>query len=84
MTRQHFTAMAKIVHAIAEGTWTNQPPDWAGGFDIDNTTAITRAVQTAEAFIILAQRFNPLFDRQRFLIACGLVEKPVKARKVKV
>lgn len=40
-----------------------------------------RAIQTAEAFIILATRFNPLFDRQRFLQACGLVETPKKRSK---
>jgi hypothetical protein len=40
-----------------------------------------RAVWTAEAFIMLFQQHNPRFDTQRFLIACGLVEKLAKVRK---
>ena len=79
MTKKHFQAMAEIVKSILEGKWTSEAPSWA--VDIDGTTAVTRAVQTAEVFIILAERFNPRFDRDRFLQACGLITKPAKVRK---
>ncbi len=42
----------------------------------------TRAVQTAEAFILLFRQFNPLLDETRFLVACGLVQ-PVKKGRAK-
>lgn len=80
MQKRHFERMAAIVLSILQGEWTNERPSWAP-CDIDETTAVTRAVQTAEAFIMLASEDNPRFDRTRFLIACGLADKPVKAPK---
>lgn len=91
MTKKHFIRAAEIVKAISEGRWTREPPLWADaemygwtGSEIgcwyDTEIDYTRAVQTAEAFIILAQAFNHRFDVQRFLVACGLVEPVVKKR----
>ena len=84
MTKQHFQAMADIVKAIRDGKWTDDSPSWANprltGSPIP---CYWRAVQTAEAFILIAERFNPLFNRDRFLVACGLVAAPVKVRKVR-
>jgi hypothetical protein len=77
MTRQQFVAMAKIVKNIDTGDWTTEPPNW---FVDEQRPERDRAATVAEAFIILAERFNPLFNCQRFLEACGLVE-PVKRRK---
>ena len=35
----------------------------------------------AEGFITLFQEYNPRFDEQRFLVACGLVEKAPKVKR---
>lgn len=81
-----------MVRAILAGDWTFDPPDWADSERFDASAAeydhdselsarYTRAVQTAEAFIILSQAFNPAFDSARFLQACGLVDAPSKARR---
>lgn len=76
MTKRHFEAMAEIVHSILVGEWTDDTPVWSDAERIGCTyhthSAYERAVQTAEAFIILAQAFNPAFDSTRFLQACGL------------
>lgn len=85
MTKQHFIEAAAMVRSILEGEWTDEPPgwaeasrgDWQGSFD-EEQEHYTRAVQTAEALILLFQRLNPRFDQTRFLIACGLADKPVK------
>ena len=88
MTKRYFIRAAEIVNAIREGHWTDDLPPWAddsrdrGVFSIAATSYI-RAVQTAEAFIVLATEFNPRFDTNRFLIACGLVDAPVKATRGK-
>jgi hypothetical protein len=80
MTKKHFDAMAALVQQIRDGNWTPDAPAWAeprdnGRFDYQNTiNPFDRAVQTAEAFIILANQFGGRFDEQRFLRACGLVE----------
>ena len=29
MTKKHFQRMAEIVHAILDGDWTNERPQWA-------------------------------------------------------
>jgi len=88
MTRQHFQAMAEIVKAINEGEWTSDLPAWAEasngrywGNDTNTEDNYRRAVQTAEAFIILSRRFNPLFNQDVFLQACGLKAQPAKRRK---
>lgn len=83
MTKQTFIKAADMVRAIRDGKWTSDPPRWADrgylGDDYyggeDGAQDYTRAVQTAEAFILLFQQSNPRFDQERFLIACGLVEK---------
>ena len=62
MTKQHFQAMADIVRAILAGEWTNEHPAWS----LETHSDISwygRAVQTAEAFIVLCERWNPRFDR---------------------
>ena len=92
MTKKHFIRAAEIVKAILNGHWSHQPPTWAiqyrGDYDVTSPTQrlfvgrdYLRAVQTAEAFIVLARQFNPRFDTHRFLVACGLVEQPTTARK---
>jgi hypothetical protein len=74
------------VRAILDGHWTNEPPAWANSFysapylTDSSEESYTRAVQTAEAFIVLFTEWNSRFDRDRFLIACGLVDAPVKTR----
>jgi hypothetical protein len=84
VTKKHFEAMAAIVKAILDGKWTNERPDWAtdGEFGdlLHATTNANRAVQTAEAFIVLCEQNNPRFDRQRFLVACGLAEPTSRKR----
>lgn len=86
VTKQTFIRAAAMVKAIRDGEWTNDPPTWATvpnrydaivSFDIPN---YVRAVQTAEAFIILFTVSNDRFNVQRFLVACGLAE-PTKGRK---
>jgi hypothetical protein len=83
-----------IVRAILAGQWTNDPPSWADygrymprpvhrqivittrNFDEDEN--YTRAVQTAEAFIILFRATEPTFNESAFLRACQLA--PLKGR----
>ena len=85
MTKKHFQQMAEIVHAILYGCWTDEPPywadplrgDWQSSFDATQMH-YTRAVQTAEAFIVVCREFNPRFDEQQFLVACGLADAPPK------
>lgn len=82
MTAKHFRRAAEMVRAILDGEWTNDPPDWAER-DVDcwpvyiNDPAeadynYLRAVQTAEAFILLFECSNPRFNRGKFLQQCGL------------
>src|ERR1035437_6304360 len=80
-----------MAKAILEGHWTNEPPVWchdSSHYRLHTcaSTDYTRAVQTAEAFLQLFKEYNPRFDQQRFLVACGLVDAPpVKTkRSVKV
>lgn len=94
ISKQHFIRAAQIVDNIRQGHWTNEPPTWATGkpdhdtkmtlvLAWDDPTPRQRAIQTAEAFIALFGEWNPRFDTQRFLVACGLVEAPVKAKKAR-
>lgn len=92
MTKKHFIDAAAIVRNIVEGNWTEETPSWANRDTIANIdylyaepmdTAYLRAVQTAEAFVMLFTQHNPRFDTNRFLIACGLMSKPVKVSKGK-
>lgn len=79
MTRKHFEVMADMVRAILAGKWTDSAPAWADESRYPLTESLDlealnyrRAVQTAEAFILLAESQNPRFNRARFLRACGL------------
>jgi hypothetical protein len=87
MTKKHFIDAAAIVRNILDGSWTFDPPSFADKRRLlvmhdsgDEDETYTRAVWTAEAFINLFTSHNPRFDTQRFLIACGLVEKPAKGK----
>jgi len=88
MTKKHFNQAADIVRAILNGEWTDDPPSWADAtaytsvtaLDDSADTAYTRAVQTAEAFIVLFSAHNDRFDINRFLVACGLRVENRKAR----
>lgn len=86
MHRKHFETAAALVRSIASGGWTFDTPAWAGptlqptgqlrlaGWPLtDADLNYTRAVWTAEAFILLFSPFNPRFNRDKFLVACGLV-----------
>lgn len=82
MTKQHFIGAAKLVDNIRQGYWTNDFPEWFDTRGVGQSFIVTaehRAAMTAEAFIVLFGGFNPRFDRERFLIACGLVEPKPKA-----
>lgn len=74
MTREHFNHAAELVDAIRRGSWTNEPPAFVDADAIQPISNYQRAVQTAEAFIILFRAWNPRFDEQRFLKACGLAQ----------
>jgi hypothetical protein len=90
MTKQHFIRAAEIVKSIRDGNWTNEPPSWSDSdryslsihddchAPYDVAVSYTRAVQTAEAFLLFFKEYNPRFDERRFLSACGLVEQPAK------
>ena len=83
ISKMHFIRAAEIVKSIRVGDWTMEPPSWITeqpeGFEY--VTRYVRAVQTAEAFLLLFKEYNPRFDEQRFLIACGLIEKLAKGGK---
>lgn len=82
MSKKDYVSAAAIVDNIRTGNWTNEPPNWANpglvSSGIEATPEYDRAVQTAEAFIVLFSAM-PRFDRQRFLVACGLAEKGGKS-----
>ncbi len=83
MTKMHFTRAAEMVKAIVDGHWTNDLPSFAHNTVVGPIETISddcgnlnvnyvRAVWTAEAFIILFRGYNPRFNEQKFLKACGL------------
>ena len=80
VTKKVFIRAAEIVKSIRDGHWTNEPPAWADNLVI-MSHSYTRAVQTAEAFLMLFKEYNPRFDEQRFLVACGLVNAPPKVKR---
>ena len=90
VTKQHVIRAAEMVRAIRDKHWTNDPPDWMPKrrrdwwildvFQDHGCAEYTRAVATAEAFIILFREFNPRFNQERFLVACGLAEPTKKGR----
>lgn len=75
MTATDVKAMTVIVRAILRGKWTDELPDWApedayrkglnGGLEE------LRAVQTAEAFIVLCDSTHYPLNQEAFLKACG-------------
>lgn len=82
MTKRVFTFAAGMVAGIVAGSWTDEPPAWADRTKYNGDwDSYVRAVQTAEAFIMLFRAFNPLFDEKRFLVACGLVDAPAKGKR---
>jgi hypothetical protein len=84
VSRNEMEHAASMVRAIANGDWTDEAPSWSDASNVYPAPICpeyTRAVQTAEAFILFFQAFNPRFDQQRFLQACGLVDAPAKRRK---
>jgi hypothetical protein len=89
VSRNEMEHAASMVRAIAAGEWTNEWPSWVvndsngnrqTGFAPMDSDYGTRAVQTAESFILFFQAFNPRFDVTRFLIACDLQDAPAKRR----
>ena len=83
MTKMHFQRAAEMVKAILHGEWTNEQPDWSFAVQKYGWAEVyshQRAIQTAEAFIILFRQFNPRFNQQTFLVACGLAEPTKKGR----
>ncbi len=82
MTKKHFENAAVNVNAIRKGYWTSEAPRWANAELMARIPDdYTRAVQTAEAYIMLFKQFNPRFDQDKFLVACGLAEAPAKRRR---
>lgn len=92
-TRNEFEQAAAQVAAILAGHWTFEAPDWAistadsglydpGVYDeaTERNARYTRAVWTAEAYILLFSNANARFDRAIFLHACGLGPKPTRKR----
>lgn len=76
MTKKHFIAMAQLVADIRTGDValaTAEP--WIVDYikSASNPDAAISACVTAQAFVTLALRFNPRFDTDRFLRACGLI-----------
>lgn len=45
------------------------------------SAAYMRAVWTAEFLILFFREHNSRFNQERFLVACGLADAPVKGRK---
>src|ERR1035437_863746 len=80
VTKKVFIRAAEMVRSIRDGNWTNEPPSWADSLLDYHIPSKARAVQTAEAFLQLFKEYNPRFDQQRFLMACGLVDAPVKVK----
>lgn len=80
--------MVGMVRAIRAGKWTSEPPAWcpAEGADGEryqitdirtsgeiSDDTFTRAIQTAEAFILLAHASHLPFDETKFLRDCGFL-----------
>jgi hypothetical protein len=90
ITKRVFIAAANQVLQIVQGHWTDEPPAWADASRVpvpymagSEDRDYTRAVQTAEAYIILFRAFNSRFDEKRFLIACGLADAPAKPKRAR-
>jgi hypothetical protein len=92
MTKKHFIAAADMVLAIKNGEWPDTLPQWALYHSPVTTeteltgnipAAYVQAVWTADAFINLFTAYNSRFDRNRFLMACGLADAPAKAKKAR-
>jgi hypothetical protein len=68
MTRRHFIRAAQIVRSYVDSADSDIP---------------RHARHVGEAYISLFSEFNPRFDTQRFLVACGLAQAPIKVSKRK-
>lgn len=68
MTKKHFIRAAEIVSGFVD-------PYHAGSMSV--------ATGVANAFVRLFREFNPRFDTDRFLVACGLQDAPIQAGKGK-
>lgn len=66
MTRKHFEAIAAILKAQYEA---EKERFYSFGYDEPNHLVVRT---TAENMADYFETQNPLFDRRRFLIACGL------------
>lgn len=66
MSRKHFIALAKTYRAIIEGYSV------AATRDASQHSAYLAAVQVAKDTANVCAEFNPNFDRNRFLTACGI------------
>jgi phosphoenolpyruvate carboxylase len=82
VSRNEMEHAASMVQQIINGNWSPDAPSWADDDAMVRSSidSYSRAVYTAEAFIIFFQAFNPRFDTSRFLIACGLQDAPAKRR----
>ena len=69
MTKKHFIRAAEIVNGLLVST--------------EAAHAHQVARQVADAYIELFSAYNDRFDRQRFLVACGLAIAPVKTKRGK-
>lgn len=78
MTPADTRRMVSIVRAIRAGKWTNELPDWAprgltaiSVFSDEDDLNEIRAIQTAEAFVILGLATSATFNSHQFLHDCG-------------
>lgn len=78
MTPTDVKAMTAIVRAILRGKWTDELPDWAPEDAEDDYSKglhggapALRAVQTAEALIVLCDSCRYPLDQKAFLKQCG-------------
>jgi len=84
MTKKHFIHAANLVQSIATPRLSGEEVE-VSTESLGNLNARdVRAMWTAEAFVSLFREYNPRFNEQKFLQACGLVEQPAKrSRKVR-
>ena len=80
MEAQDIRRMVSMVRAIRAGKWTATLPAWTPkditetlDFALDAYDFELRAVQTAEAFILLAHSSRFPFDETKFLQDCGFI-----------
>lgn len=86
MDNRDVRRMVSMIRAVRAGKWTAELPSWAPpnlhnhpmdllqNMDTEDTNDY-RAVQTAEAFILLIHSSGLAFDETKFLQDCGFVVK---------